>query len=212
MSASTLRFNSMPAFFKPLMNLLYEISEGRQAALMRTIHSERKSRFFRRRPDVAVAQRFLDRFLRGAIQLALGEEKAFRAAQRLVAVIPPLGPRFTLGTFSPFIWMSGSNRLWSRGGRHVRRRCSCSVYVEFRETLVRNHAAQASLVGLVGQTTACPSLRLRERDLEVKICRANAWRRFTLPVPVFLNRLDAPLWVFNFGIICPGVFVFGGAE
>ena len=30
--------------------------------------------------------------------------------------------------------------------------------------------------------------------------RANAWRRFTLPVPVFLNRLDAPLWVFSFGI------------
>src|SRR5579883_1843508 len=30
--------------------------------------------------------------------------------------------------------------------------------------------------------------------------RANACRRTTLPVPVFLNRLDAPLWVFNFGI------------
>ena len=32
------------------------------------------------------------------------------------------------------------------------------------------------------------------------MCLANAWRRLTLPVPVFLNRLDAPLWVFNLGM------------
>jgi putative addiction module component (TIGR02574 family) len=32
------------------------------------------------------------------------------------------------------------------------------------------------------------------------MCRPKAWLRITLPVPVFLNRLDAPLWVFNFGI------------
>src|SRR5215471_17668476 len=47
---------------------------------------------------------------------------------------------------------------------------------------------------------ACPRRRLRERALEVRMCRANACRRLIFPVPVFLNRLDAPLWVFNFGI------------
>jgi hypothetical protein len=47
---------------------------------------------------------------------------------------------------------------------------------------------------------ACPSRRFRVRVFEVKIWRANACRRLILPVPVFLNRLDAPLWVFNFGI------------
>src|SRR6185437_14985929 len=56
-------------------------------------------------------------------------------------------------------------------------------------------------------TTPCPSLRFRERVFEVKIWRAKACRRATLPVPVFLNRLDAPLCVFNLGIICPGISV-----
>jgi hypothetical protein len=41
---------------------------------------------------------------------------------------------------------------------------------------------------------------LRERTLDVKMWRANAWCRTTLPVPVFLNRLDAPLCVFSLGI------------
>ncbi len=49
-------------------------------------------------------------------------------------------------------------------------------------------------------TTSCFNLRLRERDLEVKMWREKAWPRTTLPVPVFLNRLDAPLCVFSFGI------------
>ena len=49
-------------------------------------------------------------------------------------------------------------------------------------------------------TLAWPSRRFRERDLEVKMWRAKACRRLILPVPVFLNRLAAPLWVFSFGI------------
>src|SRR5258708_4277868 len=36
------------------------------------------------------------------------------------------------------------------------------------------------------------------------MCRANACPRTTLPVPVLWKRLAAPLWVFNFGIKCPG--------
>src|SRR5258708_892984 len=36
--------------------------------------------------------------------------------------------------------------------------------------------------------------------LEVKLCRPNAWLRTIFPVPVFLRRLAAPLWVFNLGI------------
>src|SRR5580692_2860938 len=32
------------------------------------------------------------------------------------------------------------------------------------------------------------------------MCRANACCRTTFPVPVFLNRLDAPLWVLSLGM------------
>jgi hypothetical protein len=48
--------------------------------------------------------------------------------------------------------------------------------------------------------TLRPNLRFRERGFEVRIWRANACRRATLPVPVFLKRLDAPLCVFSLGI------------
>ena len=44
------------------------------------------------------------------------------------------------------------------------------------------------------------SLRLRERDFDVRMWRANAWRRATFPEAVFLNLLDAPLCVFSFGM------------
>src|SRR5579871_4180383 len=37
--------------------------------------------------------------------------------------------------------------------------------------------------------------------LEVRIWRMNACPRLTRPVPVFLKRLAAPLWVFSFGIV-----------
>src|SRR5580704_13279639 len=46
-----------------------------------------------------------------------------------------------------------------------------------------------------------PSLRLRLCALEVSMWRRPEWPRFTLPVAVFLKRLAAPLWVFNFGIV-----------
>jgi len=60
--------------------------------------------------------------------------------------------------------------------------------------------------------TPCPKRRFRARDLEVKMWRAKAWLRLILPVPVFLNRLDAPLWVFSFGIISFGFATAALAE
>jgi hypothetical protein len=50
MSARTFLFSSIPARFNPLTNLLYEMSAPLQAALIRTIHKERKFRFFIRLP------------------------------------------------------------------------------------------------------------------------------------------------------------------
>src|SRR5579863_303979 len=49
-------------------------------------------------------------------------------------------------------------------------------------------------------TTPLCSLFFLLRDLDVRMCRANAWCRTTFPVPVFLNRLDAPLWVLSLGM------------
>src|ERR1700733_5371311 len=49
-------------------------------------------------------------------------------------------------------------------------------------------------------TTPVCSLFFLLRALEVRMCRANACCRTTLPVPVFLNRLDAPLWVLSLGM------------
>ena len=52
--------------------------------------------------------------------------------------------------------------------------------------------------------TAWPSFRLRLLVLEVRMWRANAWWRTTLPVAVSLKRFCAPLWVFNFSLIFLG--------
>src|SRR5579871_3397060 len=54
---------------------------------------------------------------------------------------------------------------------------------------------------VLSATADFTSRRLRERTFEVRMCRAPEWWRTTLPVPVFLNLLDAPLWVFSFGIM-----------
>ena len=52
--------------------------------------------------------------------------------------------------------------------------------------------------------TDWPNLRLRFLALEVRMWRANACRRSTLPVAVILKRFCAPLWVFNFSLIFLG--------
>src|SRR5262245_16816356 len=48
-----LRSSVTPAFFSPLMSVPYVSPCSRAAALMRTTHSRRKSRFLRRRPTKA---------------------------------------------------------------------------------------------------------------------------------------------------------------
>ena len=56
-----------------------------------------------------------------------------------------------------------------------------------------------------GETTAdCPNLRLRLLAFEVRMWRAKACRRSSLPVAVSLKRFCAPLWVFNFSLIFLG--------
>ena len=52
--------------------------------------------------------------------------------------------------------------------------------------------------------TDWPNFRLRLLALEVRMWRANACRRSTLPVAVILKRFCAPLWVFNFSLIFLG--------
>ncbi len=44
------------------------------------------------------------------------------------------------------------------------------------------------------------SFRFRLLGFEVKIWRANEWPRMIFPPAVSLNRLAAPLWVFNFNL------------
>ena len=53
--------------------------------------------------------------------------------------------------------------------------------------------------------TVSPNLRLRLLGFDVRMWRAYACRPRTLPVAVSLNRLAAPLWVFNFSF-CLGNF------
>src|SRR3954471_9731795 len=52
-----------------------------------------------------------------------------------------------------------------------------------------------------GDTSVVPfNLRLRLRDLLVRMWALNALPRLNFPVPVFLKRLAAPRWLFSFGI------------
>src|SRR5215471_1198213 len=53
-----------------------------------------------------------------------------------------------------------------------------------------------------GDTIVVPfSLRLRLRSLLVRMCALNAFPRLNLPDAVFLKRLAAPRWLFNFGMM-----------
>src|SRR3954469_16291220 len=52
-----------------------------------------------------------------------------------------------------------------------------------------------------GDTSVVPfNLRLRLRDLLVRMCALNAFPRLNFPVPVFLKRLAAPRWLFSLGM------------
>src|SRR3569833_169123 len=50
-------------------------------------------------------------------------------------------------------------------------------------------------------STILPSLRFTFGDLDERIWRVLVWPRLILPVPVFLKRFFAPVWVFNLGIV-----------
>jgi hypothetical protein len=55
--------------------------------------------------DVTVFKRLLDRFLRGAMQLALGEEKALRQGECFLAALTPLGTTFnSRHVLAPYIY------------------------------------------------------------------------------------------------------------
>src|SRR3954462_7437262 len=59
-----------------------------------------------------------------------------------------------------------------------------------------------------GDTSVVPfNLRLRLRDLLVRMCALNALPRLNLPVAVFLKRLAAPRWLFSLGMFLRS-FVF----
>src|ERR1035441_2673236 len=48
--------------------------------------------------------------------------------------------------------------------------------------------------------TFLPSFRFTFGDFDERIWRVLVWCRTILPVPVFLKRFFAPVWVFNLGI------------
>ena len=54
---------------------------------------------------------------------------------------------------------------------------------------------------VLSTTTPLPSFLFLERAFDVRMWRENACRRVILPVPVLLNRFDAPLCDFSFGIL-----------
>src|SRR4051794_22066907 len=49
-------------------------------------------------------------------------------------------------------------------------------------------------------STILPSLRFVLGDFDERIWRVLVWPLLILPVPVFLKRFFAPVWVFNLGI------------
>src|SRR3569833_2466978 len=49
-------------------------------------------------------------------------------------------------------------------------------------------------------STFFPCLRFTFGDFDERIWRTLVWPRLILPVPVFLKRFFAPVWVFNLGI------------
>src|SRR5947209_20089553 len=59
------------------------------------------------------------------------------------------------------------------------------------------------ILGSSALSTSVPRSRRRFVffAFEVRIWRMNACPRFTRPLAVFLKRLEAPLWVFSFGIV-----------
>src|SRR5271166_6426805 len=89
------------------------MSAVRQAAPMRTIHRERKSRFLRRRPTNPYFKAFSTASCAARFSLLLVRKKPDARASVLWRYALRLGPRLTLGTFHSLLYIrryiSGEN-------------------------------------------------------------------------------------------------------
>src|SRR5208337_800999 len=86
------------------MKRLYESSARRAPAPMRTIHRERKSRFFSLRPTYPYLSDFSTASCAERYSLLLVRKKPFARASVFLRLLRRLVPRLTLGTFkSPYI-------------------------------------------------------------------------------------------------------------
>src|SRR3954470_5785342 len=141
----------------------------RAAALMRTIHRRRKSRFLFLRSRYAYFQP------RSTFSFAAFHSLE-RAPKAPLACLRICFFRLRRGTFDTARGMVGSYyAAWIR--RLIR---FCSPFV--------------------AMSPARRRLRFRLEVFLVRMWLLKALYRFTLPAPVVLNRLVAPLWVFIFGM------------
>src|SRR6478752_8210336 len=92
-----LRSRVTPAFFRPLMKRPYDRPCSRAAALMRTIHRRRKSRFLRRRPTNAYLSAVSTDSLADRYSLLLVWKKPFARARSFLRLARRTVPRLTLG-------------------------------------------------------------------------------------------------------------------
>ena len=112
-SARTLRFRSMPAFFRPSMNLLYEMPGGAAGRIDADDPERAEIALLVLAADVAMTKRTFDRFLSGAIQLALGEKESLGERQGFLTICAALSSSF----YSRHVFLLLSK---TRRNRHVR--------------------------------------------------------------------------------------------
>src|SRR6266852_2736295 len=99
-----------------------------------------------------------------------------------------LGPRFTLGMFSSFkcFRAAGSGVVRNPGALRWNYRYGTIFLTVFLFAF---------------ETSVSPArAAFRPGRFLVRMCEWKAWLRCSFPVPLFLNRLAAPRWVFSFGI------------
>src|SRR6185503_5086815 len=191
-SASSLRFTSTLAFFRPAMSVLYERPFSRAAALMRTIHSLRKSRFFNRRCSYANWP------ARCCVWSAV-----------LYSLLRPLNPPFApLRTFlrgarpgttvleRGICLSSCPCGRWAATGRVGQRDRTLGWGFQL-PSILRTRAWSAAAT-----TTFEPFLRFELRLSEIMPCRRFDERRIALPVPESLKRFRAARFDFILGIGC----------
>jgi len=109
-------------------------------------HDPKRSKvaLFEPASDKTVTQRFLDRFLRGAIKLRFGEKETFGAAKRFMPIIPAVGTSFDSWHVFSFLICIEPGELQARAARWL-----CPQTQPNKPDLVRKHAAELRLIGLV---------------------------------------------------------------